>query len=108
MCSKDADRLADQSDLGLLFLIRFVITKTLDDYGKCQWPDAQWNFYLYFSSAVSGKTSGYCHSPGVVVGGVVVQRRAKTLTFYNISIITEDIYLKLRIIVHYQKGNPYQ
>ena len=48
MCSKDADRLAyskdpDQSDLGLLFLIRSVNTKTLDDYGKCQWPDAQWN-----------------------------------------------------------------
>ena len=35
------------------------------------------------------------------------QRRAKTLTFSNISVITEDIYLKLRIVVHYQKVNPY-
>ena len=32
----------------------------------------------------------------------------KTLTFSNISVITEDIYLKLRTVVHYQKGNPYQ
>ena len=35
------------------------------------------------------------------------RRRAKTLTFSNISIITEDIYLKFRVVVHYQKGNPY-
>ena len=34
--------------------------------------------------------------------------RAKTLTFSYISVITEDIYLKLRVVVHYQKGNPYQ
>ena len=33
------------------------------------------------------------------------RRGANTLTFSNIS---EDIYLKLRIVVHYQKGNPYQ
>ena len=25
-----------------------------------------------------------------------------------ISVITEDIYLKLRVVVHYQKGNSYQ
>ena len=58
MCSKDADRLAyckdpnqtDQSVLGLLFLIRAANINTLDDYGKCQCPDAQWNFYLYFST----------------------------------------------------------
>ena len=30
----------------------------------------------------------------------------KTLTFSNISVITEDIYLKLRVAVHYQKGEP--
>ena len=29
-------------------------------------------------------------------------------TFSNISFIPEDIYLKLRVVVHYQKGNPYQ
>ena len=34
--------------------------------------------------------------------------RAKTLTFSNIAIyITEDIYLKLIIVVNYQKGNIY-
>ena len=53
------------------------------------------------------KTSRYYQSPDVAGGGVV-WRRAKTLTFSNISVITEDIYLKLRIAVHYQKGNPYQ
>ena len=26
------------------------------------------------------------------------------LTFSNISVITEDIYLKLSVVVHYQKG----
>ena len=36
------------------------------------------------------------------------RRCAKTLTFSYISVITEDIYLKLRLVVHYQKGNPYQ
>ena len=36
------------------------------------------------------------------------RRLAKTLTFSNISVITEDIYLKLRIVVNYEKGNPYQ
>ena len=35
------------------------------------------------------------------------RRRAKTSTFTNISVITEDIYLKLRVAVHYQKGNSY-
>ena len=60
----------------------------------------------FLARLFSKKTSRYCHSPGVVGGGiVVVRRRAKTLTFSN---ITEDIYLKLRKIVHYQKGNLYQ
>ena len=26
----------------------------------------------------------------------------------NVSVITEDIYLKLRVVVHHQKGNSYQ
>ena len=59
-----------------------------------------------FSLAVfEEETLRYCHSPGGVVS---FRCRAKTLTFSNISIITEDIYLKLRVDVHYQKGNPYQ
>ena len=37
-----------------------------------------------------------------------LRHRGKTLTFSNISVINEDIYWKLRIVVHYQKGNPYQ
>ena len=36
------------------------------------------------------------------------RRRAKTWTFCNISVITEDIYLKLGLVVHYEKGNSYQ
>ena len=47
----------------------------------------------------SKKTSRYCHSRGC---------HAKTLTFSNISEITEDIHLKLIVVVQYQKGNPYQ
>ena len=31
---------------------------------------------------------------------------AKTVTFYNISLITEDIYMKLGVYVHYHKSNP--
>ena len=55
----------------------------------------------------SKKTLRYCHSPGIVGDVVVVvQCCAKTLTFSNISVITEDIYLKLRVVVHYQKGEP--
>ena len=43
-----------------------------------------------------------------VMSCVVVRRHAKTWTFSNISVLTEDIYWKLRVVVHYQKGNPYQ
>ena len=28
--------------------------------------------------------------------------------FSKMSVITEDIYLQLRLIVYYQKGNPYK
>ena len=38
----------------------------------------------------------------------VFEENVKVLSFSNISVITEDIYLKLRVVVHYQKGNPYQ
>ena len=37
-----------------------------------------------------------------------LQHRAKTLTFSNITVSTGDIYLKLRQVIKYQKGNPYQ
>ena len=56
---------------------------------------------VYLARLFSKKTSRYCHSPGVVV-----RRRAKT--FSNISVITENIYLKLRVVVHYQQRNSYQ
>ena len=62
---------------------------------------------LLLARLFSKKTSRYCHSPGGG-GGVVVRRCVKTLTFSNISVITEDIYLKHGIVVHYQKGNPYE
>ena len=35
------------------------------------------------------------------------RRPAKTLKFCNISVITEDVYVKLGICVHYPKSNPY-
>ena len=54
---------------------------------------------VIFSSAVFKESikilSQPCHRRG----------HAKTLTFSNISVITEDIYLKLRQVVSYQKGN---
>ena len=31
----------------------------------------------------------------------------KTSKFCNISVLTEDIYLKLRVAVHFSKINPY-
>ena len=48
------------------------------------------------------KALRYCHSPGFLQWRLV-----KTSTFSSISVITEDIYLKLRVVVHYQKRNPY-
>ena len=49
-----------------------------------------------FSSAVCRENPRYCYRIGVVV----VRRRRrlrKTLTFCNISVITEDTYLKLGV-----------
>ena len=57
-----------------------------------------------FSLAVFGETGGIairlsrCHYRC---------RRAKTLTFCNISVITEDIHLKLGVYVHHPKTSPY-
>ena len=66
------------------------------------------NRLTVFSSVVFKENVEDCHSPGMVGGGGgigVVRKR----TFSNISVITEDIYLKLGVVVHYyQKGNPYQ
>ena len=63
---------------------------------------------LLLAQLFSKKRLRFCHSPGILSSGVVVRRHAKTLTFSNISVITEDIYLKLRVVIHYQKGNPHQ
>ena len=46
----------------------------------------------------------YCHSSGIVCV-CICRRRAKTWTFCDISVITEDIYLELGLVVHYEKGN---
>ena len=32
--------------------------------------------------------------------------RAKTLTFCNMTLITEDIYLKIEVCIHYLNSNP--
>ena len=37
-----------------------------------------------------------------------LRRRAKILSFSNIAVYTEDISLKLRLVVYYQKESPYQ
>ena len=64
----------------------------------------------FLARLFSKKRRSKCHSPGVVVGDVVigVRRPAKTLTFANISVIIEGIDLKRRVVVHYHKGNSYQ
>ena len=56
-----------------------------------------WHFYTFISSAVFEENVEVLSLPWR-------RRRAKTLTFSNISVITEDIYLKLRVVVHYQRG----
>ena len=65
-------------------------------------------FYYFpiFSSAVFGENLRYCYSLGIIVVHCR-RRRAKTVAFCNISVFSEDIYLKLRICVHYPKSNPY-
>ena len=55
---------------------------------------------LFLACLFSKKMSRYCHSPAVFCIIVVI-----TLMFSNISVITEDICLKLKLVVHYQKGN---
>ena len=55
-----------------------------------------------FSSVVFGENPRYCYSLGFTVVDVVVQK----LTFCNIFVITEYIYLKLRLCVQYPKSNP--
>ena len=52
-----------------------------------------------FSSAVFRENPRYCYR----------RRRchAETVTFCNISVITEDICLKLGVCIYYPKSNPY-
>ena len=47
---------------------------------------------LFPSKIISKKTSRYCHSP-VRRHRLRRRRRAKNLTFSNLSVITEDIYI---------------
>ena len=62
-----------------------------------------WVFsYFLISEAVFGEKLGYFYSLGVVV--VMVQKLKKLC---NISVITEDIYMKLGVPVHYPKSIPY-
>ena len=59
--------------------------------------------FLIFSFSFFGQNQRYCYSL-VGIGVIIMQ---KTLTFSNVSVITEDIYLKLAICVHYAKSNLY-
>ena len=60
-----------------------------------------------FSSAVFRENPRYCYSLGVVIVHLCRHCRAKTVKFYNMSVITEDIYLKFGVCVHYPKSNLY-
>ena len=68
-------------------------------------PDNWGGIYHFLARLFSKKTSRYCHSLASSSAAAGILRK---LTFSYISVITEDNYLKLRIIVHYQNGNPYQ
>ena len=57
-----------------------------------------------FSSAVFGENPRYCYSLGVCVVVVVIVQKTDIC---NISVITEGIYLKRGLYVHYPKSNPY-
>ena len=63
-------------------------------------PDFGWLVIIIFRSAVFKVK--YCHNRHCWQRQ---RHHAKSLT---ISVITVDIYLKLRLVVYYQKGNPYQ
>ena len=62
-------------------------------------------FFIFLAWLFSKKMLRYCHSPFSLAA---VAASCKKLTFSNISVITEDMYLKLRVVVSYPKGNPYQ
>ena len=53
-------------------------------------------------SEKSSENHRYCYSLGIVV--VVVMQK---LWHFVISLITEDIYLKLGVLIRYPKSNPY-
>ena len=57
-----------------------------------------------FSSAAFRGNPRYCYSLGVIAVVFIIMQK---LTFCNISVTTEDIYLKLGICVQYTKINPY-
>ena len=61
----------------------------------------------FFSARLfSEKTQGFAIAFVWLVSrvGVIVMQKQ---TFCNISVITDDIYLKLGVCVHYPKSNPY-
>ena len=64
-------------------------------------------FYLYFvhRTTVSGERSKANCS--LVPGLYTFFDLEKLLTYCDISIITEDVCLKLGVGVHYPKSNPY-
>ena len=69
------------------------------------------SYIVFFSSAVFGENLRYCYSVVVVIAVivkvfVVVVVMLKNLTFCNISVINEYIYMELGICVHCPKSNP--
>ena len=65
--------------------------------------------YLHFLlSCFRRKRQGIVIALALLTAGPRHWCHAKILTFSYTSVITEDIHLKLRVVVRYQKGNPYQ
>ena len=55
-----------------------------------------------FSLAVLEKIQGFA----LAKTSSLSSSSCKSVTFLNISVITEDIFLKLGVCVHYPKSNP--
>ena len=88
-CSRDFVGSYNESCTVKRLLISFTQRTTHDSLRRfCR------NFFVF---AVFRQNLRFCYS----------WCRVKTLTFCNISVISEDIYLKLKLCVHYPKSNPY-
>ena len=95
MIPRDLDNSRIMTRVGMLY--HLLITCCRNSFLSCKRAFLAWLF--------SEKT----RSIAITLASLSLYHRlcAKILTFCNISVFTEDIYLKLGVCVHYPKSNPY-